>query len=127
MVDLAHSYLIDYLTNKKAELAATLFDDQIVHKDVVGAAPAAWGARGRAAACLLACLSEQLSVLIANYSNSSSSSSYSTTNTPPCCCWAGVGPHAPHSGSGGHAALSGRPHRRLPRLLGGSELEGWWW
>jgi adenine-specific DNA glycosylase len=53
MVELAHSYLIDYLTNKKAELAETLFDDQIVHKDVVGAA--AGGrlvCKGQSPACL---------------------------------------------------------------------------
>lgn len=38
MVQLAHDYLIEYLTNKRAELADTLFDEAVVHKDVVGAA-----------------------------------------------------------------------------------------
>lgn len=37
MVELAHAYLIDYLTDKKAELADELFDEAVVHKDVVRA------------------------------------------------------------------------------------------
>ena len=37
MVQLAHDYLIEYLTNKRAELADQLFDKGVVHKDVVGA------------------------------------------------------------------------------------------
>lgn len=40
MVQLAHDYLIEYLTNKRAELADQLFDEGVVHKDVVRAAPA---------------------------------------------------------------------------------------
>ncbi len=36
MVQLAHDYLIEYLTNKRAELADQLFDEGVVHKDVVG-------------------------------------------------------------------------------------------
>jgi hypothetical protein len=35
MVQLAHDYLIEYLTNKRAELAEQLFDEGVVHKDVV--------------------------------------------------------------------------------------------
>ena len=35
MVELAHTYLIEYLTNKRAELADRIFDDEVVHKDVV--------------------------------------------------------------------------------------------
>lgn len=41
MVQLAHDYLIEYLTNKRAELAEQLFDEGVVHKDVVRAAVAA--------------------------------------------------------------------------------------
>lgn len=41
MVQLAHDYLIEYLTNKRAELAEQLFDEGVVHKDVVGAAAVA--------------------------------------------------------------------------------------
>lgn len=40
MVQLAHDYLIEYLTNKRAELADQLFDEGVVHKDVVGTASA---------------------------------------------------------------------------------------
>lgn len=41
MAQLAHNYLIEYLTNKRAELAEELFDEEVVHKDVVGGQVAA--------------------------------------------------------------------------------------
>ncbi len=38
MVDLSHTYFIDFLTNKRAELADQIFTEDVVHIDVVGAA-----------------------------------------------------------------------------------------
>lgn len=48
MVDLSHTYFIDFLTNKRAELADQIFTEDVVHIDVVGAglAPARPAGRG---------------------------------------------------------------------------------
>lgn len=35
MVDMAHSYFADYISGGKTELAEQLFDDDVVHKDLV--------------------------------------------------------------------------------------------
>lgn len=35
MVDLAHSYFIDFLTNKRAELSEQIFSEEVMHVDVV--------------------------------------------------------------------------------------------
>jgi hypothetical protein len=39
MVELAHTYLVDFLSNKHEELASQLFDEGVVHKDVVRCRP----------------------------------------------------------------------------------------
>lgn len=35
MVDMAHSYFTDYISGGNTELAEQLFDDDVVHKDLV--------------------------------------------------------------------------------------------
>lgn len=39
MVELAHAYLVDFLSHKREELAPQLFDEAVVHKDVVRPQP----------------------------------------------------------------------------------------